>query len=115
MVVALGPWSTDVTEQFGLKLPFAVKRGYHMHFAPGSEAKFDTPLVDMDGGYFLAPMPRGIRLTTGVEFARRDAPPTPVQIERTRPMANQLVRARRPARPASPGWGGGRACPIRCR
>jgi D-amino-acid dehydrogenase len=108
VVVALGPWSTDVTEQFGLKLPFAVKRGYHMHFAPGSEAKFDTPLVDMDGGYFLAPMPRGLRLTTGVEFARRDAPPSPVQIERTKPMANQLVRLGAPLDPEP--WLGRRPC-----
>ncbi|CUU42943.1 Glycine oxidase [Blastochloris viridis] len=91
VVVALGPWSTDLTEQFGLRLPFAVKRGYHMHFEPGGGAMLTTPLVDIDGGYFLAPMPRGLRLTTGVEFARRDAPPTPVQIARTRPMASELV------------------------
>jgi len=39
----------------------------------------------------LAPMVRGIRLTTGAEFARRDAPPTPVQIERTEPMARKLL------------------------
>ncbi|WP_170263567.1 NAD(P)/FAD-dependent oxidoreductase [Blastochloris sulfoviridis] len=108
VVVALGPWSTDVTEQFKLKLPFAVKRGYHMHFEPGSDAKFDTPFVDMEGGYFLAPMPRGIRLTTGVEFALRDAPPTPVQIERTRPMANELVALGPPLDPEP--WMGRRPC-----
>jgi D-amino-acid dehydrogenase len=35
-------------------------------------------------------MNRGIRLTTGAEFARRDAPPTPVQIARTLPVAREL-------------------------
>jgi D-amino-acid dehydrogenase len=35
-------------------------------------------------------MDRGIRLTTGVEFALRDARPTPVQIARTVPAAREL-------------------------
>jgi D-amino-acid dehydrogenase len=32
----------------------------------------------------------GIRLTTGVEFARRDAPPTPVQVAQALPRARAL-------------------------
>ena len=32
VVVALGPWAPDVLEPLGLKLPMAVKRGYHRHF-----------------------------------------------------------------------------------
>jgi D-amino-acid dehydrogenase len=35
-------------------------------------------------------MDNGMRITTGVEFARRDAPPTPVQIERALPHAREL-------------------------
>src|SRR5262249_30157838 len=31
-VVALGPWSSDLLARFGLRLPLAVKRGYHRHF-----------------------------------------------------------------------------------
>ena len=48
------------------------------------------PVLDLDLGYLLAPMNRGIRLTTGVEFARRDAPPTPIQVERALPWARAL-------------------------
>src|SRR5262249_3242811 len=33
---------------------------------------------------------KGIRLTTGVEFAERDAPPTPIQLARDEPLARQL-------------------------
>ncbi|MBV9052030.1 MAG: FAD-binding oxidoreductase, partial [Hyphomicrobiales bacterium] len=33
---------------------------------------------------------RGIRLTTGVEFADRDAPPSPVQLARAEPFARAL-------------------------
>jgi D-amino-acid dehydrogenase len=35
-------------------------------------------------------MARGIRLTTGAEFADRDAPKTPVQLERAEPHARGL-------------------------
>jgi hypothetical protein len=58
--VALGPWSDDVFRPLGYEIPLAVKRGYHMHY----------PVPDADGGFALAPMIKGIRLTTGVEFHR---------------------------------------------
>ena len=31
-VVALGPWSPDVLEPLGIKVPLGIKRGYHRHF-----------------------------------------------------------------------------------
>ena len=48
------------------------------------------PLHDGDGGYALAPMTKGIRLTTGAEFADRDARPTPIQLTRDEPLAREL-------------------------
>jgi D-amino-acid dehydrogenase len=47
-------------------------------------------VLDHERGYFLAPMRRGIRLTTGAEFARRDAIKTPVQLGRAEPIARDL-------------------------
>ena len=35
-------------------------------------------------------MVKGIRLTTGAEFALRDAPPTPVQLDRVEPLAREI-------------------------
>ena len=35
----------------------------------------------------MAPMSKGIRITTGAEFATRDAPPNPVQLDRVEPLA----------------------------
>jgi D-amino-acid dehydrogenase len=90
VVVALGPWSDEIFRPLGYDLPLGWKRGYHMHFAPAEGARLRHPLYDADNGYVLAPMTKGIRLTTGAEFARRDAPPTPVQIERTEPFARAL-------------------------
>ncbi len=89
-VVALGPWSPDVLEPLGLSFPFIVERGYHRHFAPRGNAVLGRPVLDADIGYVLAPMTAGIRLTTGVEFADRDAPKTPVQLARVLPKAREL-------------------------
>jgi D-amino-acid dehydrogenase len=90
VVVALGPWSDLVFRPLGYNIPLGVKRGYHLHLAPAGNAVLHHPVLDSDNGYLLAPMNRGIRLTTGVEFARRDAPPTPVQVEQTLPYARKL-------------------------
>jgi D-amino-acid dehydrogenase len=89
-VVALGPWSDDVFRPLGYAIPLAVKRGYHMHYGVQGNATRGHPLHDADGGYVLVPMRKGIRLTTGVEFAERDAPPTPIQLARDEPFAREL-------------------------
>ena len=89
-VVALGPWSDLVFGRLGYRLPFAFKRGYHMHYAPAGNAVLNHTVLDLERGYLLAPMARGIRLTTGAEFALRDAPKTPVQLERAEPVAKTL-------------------------
>jgi D-amino-acid dehydrogenase len=53
-------------------------------------------------------MSRGIRLTSGVEFARRDGPATPIQIERALPKAHKLFPLGE-AVDAKP-WKGARPC-----
>ena len=90
VVVALGPWSDLVFGPLGYSIPLGIKRGYHLHLAPRGNAVLNHPVLDADQGYLLAPMNRGIRLTTGVEFARRDRPPTNIQIERALPRAHAL-------------------------
>jgi len=89
-VVALGPWSDVLTRALGYRLPLAVKRGYHMHYRAAGEAKLNHPILDVERGYFMGPMRRGIRLTTGAEFALRDAMRTPVQLARAEPIAREL-------------------------
>jgi D-amino-acid dehydrogenase len=107
-VVALGPWSDLVFRPLGYSIPLAVKRGYHLHLAPRGNAVLRHPVLDTDLGYLLAPMNRGIRLTTGVEFARRDAPPTPVQLQQALPRAHKLFPLGE-AVDAEP-WVGARPC-----
>ena len=78
IVVALGPWAPDLLEPLGLKLPMAVKRGYHRHFRGAGNAALSRPVVDTKYGYLITPMEQGIRLTTGAEFAARDMGIIPV-------------------------------------
>ncbi len=89
-VIALGPWAAEATRRLGYDLPLAVKRGYHMHYRAQDGADLNHPVVDSERGYCLAPMRRGIRLTTGVEFALRDAPATPVQLGRAEAVAREV-------------------------
>ena len=107
-VIALGPWAEVLTRSLGYDLPLAVKRGYHMHYRTAGAAILNTPMLDTERGYFLAPMRRGIRLTTGAEFALRDAIRTPVQLGRAEPIARDLfpLAERLDAEP----WMGARPC-----
>ena len=107
-VVCLGPWSDDVLRKLGFSVPMGVKRGYHMHYSTRGNATLSRPVLDTDNGYVLTAMTKGIRLTTGAEFARRDGPPTPVQLDRVEPAARLMfpLADRLDAKP----WLGRRPC-----
>ena len=110
VVLALGPWSSAVTRSLGYRLPLFVKRGYHREYRMLPDGTLNRPVLDVDIGYLLAPMHRGIRLTTGAEFARLDARRNEAQIEGTEAIARELLPLgerldREPwlgARPATP-------------
>jgi D-amino-acid dehydrogenase len=108
VVVALGPWSDIVARKLGYRFPLGVKRGYHMHYGMDPEKRLNNWLLDVDSGYLLAPMNKGIRLTTGAEFAHRDAPKTPVQVDGSERVARQVfpLGKRLDAEP----WMGSRPC-----
>ncbi len=80
-VVALGAWSDVVLRPLGYRVPLMAKRGYHMHYESAAQAPLLRPVVDIEGGYVVAPMRRGLRLTTGVELASRERPANPVQLD----------------------------------
>ncbi len=107
-VVALGPWAPDVLKLLDIRLPLAVKRGYHRHFQAQGNAGLSRPVLDADIGYLITPMEQGIRMTTGVEFAPRDAEPSPVQFDRIMPRARELFPLG--ARTDDKTWLGSRPC-----
>ena len=89
-VIALGPWSGESVGSLGLRLPFFVKRGYHMHYEAKGNAGLNRPVLDLEKGYVVAPMARGLRLTTGAEFARRDDPPSAAHLNRLEPLGREM-------------------------
>lgn len=107
-VIALGPWAPDVLEPLGYRLPLFVKRGYHMHYKAPEGVDLKHLLLDPEVGYAMAPMARGIRITTGAEFAMRDAAPTPIQLSKAEAKARELfpLGERVDAQP----WKGARPC-----
>ena len=107
-VVALGPWAPDLLDALGMRLPLAVKRGYHRHFRPQGNASLSRPVLDADVGYLITPMEQGIRITTGAEFAARDAAPSPAQFLRIVPRARELFPLAEQAEART--WLGSRPC-----
>ena len=107
-VVALGPWAPDLLDALGMRLPLAVKRCYHRHFRPQGNASLSRPVLDADVGYLITPMEQGIRITTGAEFAARDAAPSPAQFLRIVPRARELFPLGEQAEART--WLGSRPC-----
>ncbi len=89
VVVALGPWSKDFLQTaFGLSVPMAYERGYHMHYDASGDARLSRPVYDTAGAYVMTPTAHGLRLTTGVQLCARDAPPDLTQLQ----LAEQAAR-----------------------
>ena len=107
-VVALGPWADALLRTLAYRLPLFIKRGYHRHYE--GHAGLRLPMLDVECGVMLAPMSRGLRLTTGAEFARQDAAATPVQLGRAERSTRELVPLGKPVE-ASP-WLGSRPCTV---
>ncbi|MDC7691064.1 NAD(P)/FAD-dependent oxidoreductase [Vogesella indigofera] len=89
VVVAMGPWSDDIFQPLGYRIPLQTKRGYHMHYQPLGPGLSYT-VADVEGGFVVSPMQRGLRIATGVELARRDATPNYAQLEQAEALARGL-------------------------
>lgn len=109
VVLCLGPWTGDIVRRLGRPLPFAPVRGYRRHYAAPEGSDLALPVVDVEAGFVLTPTGRGVRLTTGREWAGMNRPANhrPVQraIERARELfplgepRDQIMVATRTALP----------------
>lgn len=108
VVVALGPWADDLISQFGYHLPLFVKRGYHRHYQ--MKQTLNLPMMSADDGVMLSPMQQGLRLATGIELARRDAPATPVQLNKAETLVRQFLPLDNPVEQTP--WIGARPCTV---
>jgi len=83
VVIAAGAWSAEIAGWLGYDLPLGWERGYHLHLEPSDGPQLNRAVHDVDGGFAIVPMQQGVRITSGVEIADRDAPPNYSQIRRS--------------------------------
>lgn len=108
VVLALGPWADEATRRLGYGFPLFIKRGYHREYRVLPDGQLNHPVLDAEAGYLLAPMRRGIRITTGAEFARFDAPDNTSQVDGAEGVARELLSFGERLDPAP--WRGARPC-----
>lgn len=92
LVVAAGAFSDAICRMLGLRIPLEAERGYHA-MLPASDPPLAHPVYGLEEGFVLAPMRDGIRLTSGVELARKTAPPDFSWLRRLVRRAPRLVPA----------------------
>jgi D-amino-acid dehydrogenase len=95
VVITAGAFSADLAAAAGHRVPLESERGYHL-MLPGSSTAGAGPLLArpvlcMDPGFLLAPMDHGLRLTSGVELAAKDAPPDFSIPRRLLPLARRYL------------------------
>ncbi|PSC03289.1 amino acid dehydrogenase [Alsobacter soli] len=109
VVVALGPWSADLLRPLGYRVPLGFERGYHREFRAASDRSLRRPIHDVERAFVITPVENGVRVTSGVELAPRDAPSRLDQIEAATaaaqgvlPLGEALGEVWRGARPTLP-------------
>ena len=91
VVLAAGAWSAEIAGWLGYDIPMAWERGYHQHIAAGDGPLLSRPIYDVEGGFVVAPMRQGMRVTSGVEITDRDAPPNFRQIIHSVELARKVL------------------------
>lgn len=108
IVIALGADSADLLRTLGYKVPLGVKRGYHRHYAMTSDNKLNRPVCDHLAGFIIAPMTKGVRLTTGAEFSWDSSPANDIQLKRDEAIISSYYHLGKPIE--SIPWFGRRPC-----
>lgn len=106
VVIALGPWSPGWLAGLGYRIRMVYKRGYHAHF--NAPTPLRRPILDVSNGVVVAPMERGLRVTSGAALVRRDAPAQPKQLLRGTRALGDLIELG--PRVDEPQWFGTRPC-----
>lgn len=82
VVISAGPWSQELLNSVGFKLPIFLERGYHYHFENNLNNVISRPILDADGCYVMTPTSMGIRVSSGSELNDRDRLSNVSQIDR---------------------------------
>ncbi len=105
LLIAAGPWSTQLLRPLGIDLPLAYERGYHLECRnAGVELKHSV--MDLERKFVTSAMSSGIRSAGTAEFASLDAPPDMRRAEMLKPLTRAMLPAIRTD--DSKGWMGTR-------
>ncbi len=74
VVLALGADTLPLLARFGLSMPLAELCNRHRHFRAVSGVGLSRPVSDVDGGFLLTPMERGVRLVADRQLAPAGRP-----------------------------------------
>jgi D-amino-acid dehydrogenase len=91
VIVCAGAWSGRFAAAVGDRVSLDTERGYHLTIDPGAAGPLSRPVVLPERQFVLAPMPDGVRLTSGAELAGLAAPPDFTRIARLLPAAQQAL------------------------
>lgn len=91
VLIAAGPWSSEVAGWLGYRIPMAWERGYHLHLPPGPGPALNRAIHDVERGYVMTPQQQGVRVTSGVELTWRDGPKDDRQIRGAVASARELA------------------------
>jgi D-amino-acid dehydrogenase len=91
LVLCTGAWSRNLAKQVGAKVPLDTERGYHMMLPVIEDKGIERPTVYGEKSFVLAPMERGIRLTSQVEFAGLEQGPDFRRVRKLLPYAKKML------------------------
>jgi len=80
-VIACGPWSSHICAMIDYNVPMAWERGYNLN-VESPQVELGRPVLDVECGFVMTPQGSSTRISSGVEFAHRDAPPDYSQVRR---------------------------------
>ena len=101
VVVAAGAHSKPLVASVGEWCPLDTERGYHVAFAPGSEARLTRGVCDPTEGFIASPMAGGLRVAGKVELGGVDAPPTPARWEQIERASQAMIAGVGPRVPSA--------------
>ena len=91
IVLAAGAWSRNLAAKLGARVLLEAERGYHI-MLPKPPVMPNRFITFMDRKFATLPHEDGLRVTTGIEYAKVDAPPDYRRIRSMLPFAQESIR-----------------------
>lgn len=90
IVIAAGPWSLQLLDPLGIRIPLEYERGYHLEFRdPG--VKLNNSIMDVEHRFVTSFMEGGVRSAGTAEFAGLDAAPNYNRAKVLKPLTKRMM------------------------